>query len=122
MEKIPSLIIRYTACFLFLWFGTQQLNDPNSWVVFLPEWTGYFPIPPEMLIQLNGWMEVILALMLGIGLYTRFAALVLSLHLMGIAASVGQATGVRDATLALFTLSLIFTKPDALTIDHRFQK
>ncbi|MBI2473625.1 DoxX family membrane protein [Candidatus Uhrbacteria bacterium] len=122
MKEISSLMIRYTACLLFLWFGIQQLTDPNSWVVFLPEWTGYFPIPSEMLIQLNGWMEVVLALMLVMGLYTKFVALVLGAHLMGIALSVGQATGVRDAALALFTLSLVFSHPDIWTIDRRFQK
>ena len=118
MKDLSQKIVRYTACFLFLWFGTQQLLNPASWVAFLPAWTGYFPIPSEMLIQLNGWFEVVLALMLGTGLYLRMASLLLGVHLLGIALSVGDATGVRDAALSAFTLSLVFTKPDTWTLDE----
>lgn len=112
-------VVRIAAVLLFLWFGFQQLVSPGSWVGFLPAWTGYFPIPGEMLVQLNGLMEVILAVLLAMGVSTRLAAAVLGIHLLLIAITAGGAIGVRDAALAVMTLSLCVGTPDAWTMDAR---
>ena len=117
MTLASRVVLRWSWVVLFFWFGTQQLIHPSQWVTFLPGWTGYFPAPAEMLIQLNGWMEVCLAAMLLLGFYTRFAATVLSLHLAGIAASVGGAIGVRDAALAAVGISIALGGPDEWTLD-----
>ncbi|MEK9155076.1 MAG: DoxX family membrane protein [Patescibacteria group bacterium] len=123
MPRISSaVIVRYTLTLLFLWFGTQQLIDPSAWIGFLPEWVGYIPVPAETFVRLNGLMEVVFALLLGIGAYTRIAAAILGLHLLGIAISVGNATGVRDAALALCTLSIALNQPDERTLDARTKK
>ncbi len=118
MEQYASRIARYTAVGLFLWFGFAQLLDPGTWLAFLPEWTGYFPIPGEMLVQWNGFMEVILAFALLAGLYTRPVAAVLGVHLLMIGLSVSGPTAVRDIALALFVLSVAVQKADAWTLDE----
>lgn len=119
--KIPeistAIVVRYSAVALFLWFGIAQIYSPTIWVGFLPEWTGYFPIPGEMLVQLNGLLETVLALALFIGILTRAASILLGLHLFGIALTAGGAIGVRDAVLAAMTFSLAFSKPDQFTLD-----
>lgn len=112
-------LIRFTIVALFLWFGSQQLIDAASWTAFLPGWVGYFPIPAETIIQWNGLFEVIGALMLAVGAYVRIVAALLGLHLMGIAASVGGAIGVRDAALAVCTLALVIAPTDEWSIDAR---
>ncbi len=117
MSHTTAVIIRYALAALFLWFGVQQLIDPAIWVGFLPEWTGYAPIPGEMLVQLNGWSEIILGIMLALGVLTRFVAALLGAHLMLIAVTAGGAIGMRDGALALTTLALVFSKPDAWTLD-----
>ncbi len=119
MPSLPSpiIVVRFGITALFLWFGTQQLFDPNAWTIFLPEWTGYFPIPAEILVRTNGLIEIVLALLLGVGVFTRVSAFLLGVHLAGIAASVGGATGVRDGVLALCTLALALGAPDAYTLD-----
>jgi uncharacterized membrane protein YphA (DoxX/SURF4 family) len=122
MNLAARILLRWAWVGLFLWFGTQQLLHPAAWVGLLPEWTGYMPIPGEMLIQLNGWLEVCLAIALLLGCYTRFAAAVLAVHLFGIAISVGGATGVRDATLSMMGISLVLGEPDTWTLDARFRK
>lgn len=122
MRLRTAVLIRYAAAALFLWFGIQQLVDPAVWVGFLPEWTGYMPIPGEMLVQLNGWLEIVLAVMLGVGFYTRVAAALLGAHLLAIAVSVGGAIGMRDAVLALVTLSLALSPSDAFTFDARYDR
>lgn len=110
-------VLRYAFALLFFWFGFAQLTDATSWTIFLPEWTGYFPIPAEMLVQINGLFEICAAVLLTLGIYTRVIAGFLALHLFGIAASVGGATGVRDAALGAMGVALALQTPDALTLD-----
>lgn len=114
-----TVVVRYTAVALFLWFGIAQLTDAATWVGYLPQWTGYMPIPGEMLVRLNGFVEVVLAIALGLGAYTRVVAALLGVHLLGIAVTAGGAVGVRDAALALMILGITFTTPDAYTMDVR---
>nr|MBP9761310.1 DoxX family membrane protein [Candidatus Magasanikbacteria bacterium] len=88
--------------------------------VFLPEWLGYIPIPAEMFVQLNGWMEVVGSVLLFFGVFTRAASFVLSLHLFFIALSVGGAVGVRDAVLAFAGFALAASKGDEWTVDRKY--
>jgi uncharacterized membrane protein YphA (DoxX/SURF4 family) len=118
---IGQVTLRYSFALLFFWFGFQQLTDASTWVTYLPEWTGYFPIPGEMLVQINGLFEVCCAALLALGIHTRIIAGFLGLHLLGIAASVGGATGVRDAALGMIGISLACQMPDAYTLDARTQ-
>ena len=118
MNLRAATIIRLALAFLFLWFGIQQLVHASDWVAFLPAWTGYFPIPSEMLVRWNGWFEVVFGILLAIGFLTRFTAALLGLHLLGIALSVGGALGVRDGVLAIVTLALAFTPADAYCLDQ----
>lgn len=118
MNLRASLVIRYSIGLLFLWFGSQQLLHVVNWIAYLPEWTGYFPIPAEMLIKWNGWFEIIFALCLIAGFYTRLVAALLGIHLMGIALSVGGPTGVRDAILAATTIAIALTPADPYTLDQ----
>lgn len=115
-------VVRVSAVALFLWFGYQQLVSPENWVDFLPAWTGYIPIPGEMLVQLNGLTEVVLASLLALGVSTRLVAAVLGVHLLLIAITAGGAIGVRDAALAAMTLSLCLGTPDVWTMDARVKK
>lgn len=122
MQLAARLVLRYSWSLLFLWFGTQQVMNPSDWVAFLPEMTGYLPMPAEMLIQLNGWMEVCCAILLAAGLFTRVMAIILAGHLAGIAVTVGGAIGVRDAALAAAGLSIALTGPDAWSLDTKLRK
>ncbi len=120
MNLTSSLILRFSISLLFLWFGIQQLIDPGMWIGFLPEWTGYFPIPGEIIVGVNGWFEIVFAGLITMGLWTRFASALLGLHLLGIAFAAGGAIGIRDAGLAAACLSLAFQTPDRWTLDHWF--
>lgn len=122
MSLASRIVLRWSWALLFVWFGTQQLMHPSQWVAFLPVWTGYFPVPAEMLIQLNGWMEVCLAGLLILGCFTRISAIILAGHLAMIAASVGGAIGVRDAALAAAGVSLALSGPDEWSLDAKFNK
>lgn len=118
MHEYAARIARYTAVGLFLWFGFAQILNPGMWLSFLPTWTGYFPIPGEMLVQWNGWFEITAAFALLLGVYTRPVALVLGVHLLLIGLSVSGATAVRDIALGLFVISVGVQKADVWTVDH----
>lgn len=122
MTNFSLVLLRYAWVALFIWFGTQQLLHPEAWVAFLPEWTGYFPVPGEMLVQLNGWLELILALALFLGLFTRLLAVLLSLHLLSIGFSVMGATGMRDVILGIMGLAIAFNEPDRWTLDAKLTR
>lgn len=117
MPLSSRVILRWSFAALFFWFGSQQLLQPADWIGFLPEFTGYFPIPAEMLVQLNGWLEVVCAFMLLIGVYTRWVAGFLALHLFGIALTAGGAIGVRDAVLGMMGVALAMSPADDWTFD-----
>ncbi len=114
-----GIVARFTTVGLFLWFGIAQLNDPSLWLAFLPEWTGYFPVPGETLVSLNGWTEIVLAAMLALGFRTRVVQSILGVHLFAIGLTVNGATATRDIALALFILATSIEKPDSLTFDAR---
>ncbi|MCC7357131.1 DoxX family membrane protein [Candidatus Uhrbacteria bacterium] len=114
-----QVVLRWSFSFLFAWFGLQQMLHPADWVSFLPEWTGYMPIPGEMLVRLNGWVEFICCIALFIGCYTRVIAAFLAMHLIGIAVTTGGAIGVRDSVLATIGIALTLSKPDEWTLDAK---
>lgn len=107
LVNFSKLLLRYGMAIVFLWFGFSQLHNPSPWITFLPSWVTMMPISENHFVQLNGLFEVIAAALLLIGAYVRISALLLGLHLFGIALSIGiTSTGVRDFGLAIASLAL----------------
>jgi uncharacterized membrane protein YphA (DoxX/SURF4 family) len=108
---------------IVLWFGIQQLMNPAQWTIFLPSWAGSLPISAVTFVLLNGWVECTFGLLLIAGFYTRIIALLLALHLYGIAFTLGyNAIGVRDFGLSTALLSVFFYGPDTWSLDRKFLK
>lgn len=115
------LLLRVSLAALFLWFGTQQWLYPDAWVSFLPAWLGYLPVPANSFIMINGCAEIIGALALLLGVWVQPVSILLGLHLLGIAATMGGAIGARDAALGLAAIALGLSPSDAYTIDAKFK-
>ncbi|OGH94397.1 MAG: hypothetical protein A2538_01180 [Candidatus Magasanikbacteria bacterium RIFOXYD2_FULL_41_14] len=122
MSDKPMKILRYAWVVLFLWFGLSQMFFPNNWTAFLPTWSGYMPIPAAMLVKLNGWFEIFAAIFLFLGIFTRPIAIILTAHLLIIAASAGGAIGVRDFILAMIGVALASVPADNWTMDFKAKK
>lgn len=123
MKNFSSILIRIAIAAVFIWFGIQQLIDPTSWLGFLPTWVNNIPISQTAFIYLNGWFELIFGTALLFGFYSRIAALLLGLHLLGITQSVGYgAIGVRDFGLALSALSIAAAGTSPFSLDMAFKK
>lgn len=114
LSKYASPLLRYAIGAVFFWFGFSQMLDAASWTGFLPGWVSSLPISQTTFVLFNGIFEVVFALLLVVGVYTRWAALLLSLHLFGIAFSLGyNDVAIRDLGLALATLTIFFQGNDA---------
>ncbi|MEK6918619.1 MAG: DoxX family protein [Nanoarchaeota archaeon] len=119
-QEIGKLLLRIGISLLFIWFGISQLANPNHWLGFLPAWTNNLPITQVTFVYLNGSAEIILALFLIAGLYTRTAAIILALHLLGIALSMSYSpTMIRDLGLAIATGAIFLNGPDKYTLDKK---
>jgi len=102
------LVLRLGLASVFLWFGFSQLLDGINWVGWVPEWAvALLHLPPAFIVLGNGLFEVVFGAFLALGLWTRFVALLLTLHLALITFDIGlTATGVRDFGLTLATAAL----------------
>tara|TARA_Y100000310_G_scaffold345545_1_gene466319 strand:- start:5748 stop:6200 length:453 start_codon:yes stop_codon:yes gene_type:complete len=115
-------IIRIVLSLVFLWFGTNQLLHTETWVSFLPEWVFSLSMNPSSIIVMNGVLETILGLLLLFGVFTRLVSLILGLHLLSIAFTVGyNDVGVRDFGLGLITLAISLHGQDSLSLDRKIK-
>jgi len=119
-EKIDSLkeygpaILRIAMALVFLWFAINQFIAPNDWTGYLPGFLAS-TANPVIFVYANAVFELIFAGLLIAGVFTRLAALLLGLHLIGISVAPGyNAIAIRDYGLALATLSIVLTGPDKL--------
>ena len=122
-RDLATVILRLSLALVFLYFGISQLNDPGAWSGFVPDFFKVSGISGNNVVLLNGFVEIVLGGFLLIGLYVRISALLLSLHLFGIAFSIGfNPLGIRDFGLAFATLALYFYGHDRYTLDYKFEK
>ncbi len=123
MKNLSSIILRVGLGIVVVWFGTQQLSDPLSWVSYLPSWTNSLPLSQINFIYLNGWFEVCFGILLVAGFYTRIVAGLLALHLLGIVFSLGyNSIAVRDFGLTIALISIFLHGPSEWSLDEFFAK
>lgn len=121
MPLAQRVILRVSWALLFAWFGIVQLANPTAWIARLPEWTGYIPMPAEMAVRLNGWLAVCLAILLGLGLFTRASAWLLAGYLLGLAILVPEALGARTLALVAVGVVIGMNGADAYTVDETYR-
>ncbi|MCE9585051.1 DoxX family protein [Candidatus Nomurabacteria bacterium] len=121
-EKLKSLapvVLRIGMALVFFYFGYMQLTGPEKWISFLPNFTQSLPFSQITFVLLNGWFEIIGGVMILIGVYTRIVALLLAIHLFGIAMSIGFGPlGVRDFGLSVATLGLALYGAGKFSVDN----
>jgi uncharacterized membrane protein YphA (DoxX/SURF4 family) len=107
LENSGLVLLRVGLALVFLWFGAEQLLHPNDWISYIPEFLNNFFLPPVKLVMINGLFEVVASILLILNIHTRIVALLLAIHMIGIAISIGiNPIGVRDLGLSVATLSL----------------
>jgi uncharacterized membrane protein YphA (DoxX/SURF4 family) len=112
-------LTRIGISFVFLWFGVNQIFNPSDFMGYLPEMILALE-SASTIVVLNGVAELVLGLLLLFGKWTRFVALVLALHLVGIISSLGyNDIAVRDVGLFIVTVSIALGGADKWCVDRK---
>ena len=136
-QKYSAAIIRIGIAFVLLWFGINQLVNPESFLGYMPHWLyphdaqmqhehpmqlmHNIPIPSaHTILMSNGIFEAIAGILLLIGLFTRVIAFIAALHLLVIASFLGyNDIAVRDIGLAIMAASLVLSGAGPLSMDSK---
>ena len=124
MREIAPAVVRIGVAVVILWFGAQQLMNASAWTGLIPAWaTRISGLGAATLVMLNGTSEMIIGTLLLLGIFTRLAGLLSSLHLLLITFIVGyNAVGVRDFGLAMAAISTFLYGADAWCLDRFWRK
>lgn len=123
LEKYAPVVLRLGIVGVLAWFGYSQVAAPGQWESWVPAWTSGLGLSAHTVVLANGGFELIAAVLLLLGLYTRLVAFLVALHLFLIVFEIGlTAIGVRDFGLAMASLALSFGAADALTLDRRMRR
>lgn len=99
-QQIPYIFFRTSLALVVLYFAIVQLMGPENWTLYIPDMVLNF-IDPVLLVLGNGIVELLLGLLLLVGIFTRWVAWLLAIHIFFIALTIGfNPTGVRDFGLA----------------------
>ena len=120
-ERYSPSVLRISMAMVILWFGFQQLFNASAWIAYIPDSAvALTHLSALGLVYINGLFELVFGTALLFGFQTRFAALLLGLHLLDIMYVVGYGEiGVRDFGLAFGTLAVFMAGPDPLCIQGR---
>ena len=122
MQPWAPVVVRIGMGIVMLFFSYYQFSDASIWTGFVPHAVvALLGGNAVLLVLLNAWFELVFGLALLAGFQTRTVALLLALHLFGIAGTIGiSPLGVRDLGLAAATLSIFLAGSDLISLDRRF--
>ncbi len=114
-------ILRIGMALVFLWFSINQFFFTNDFIGFVPEiLVSSFGVSPAMFVIGNAILEFIFGAFLILGIHVRTSAFILSLHLFGIAFSLGyNSTMIRDLGLAIATVAVFFYGKDKFCLSSK---
>lgn len=120
LTYFAPVVLRVGLSLVFLWFGFSQLVDATQWVAYVPDYAvSLSPFSAITLVHLNGFFEIVFGSLLLLGLFTRFTALLLALHMIDITIIVGlDQTGVRDFAISIATIAVFLNGIDWLSLDR----
>jgi uncharacterized membrane protein YphA (DoxX/SURF4 family) len=120
LQKYSPAILRIGLSLVFLWFGIDQIIHPNAWLGFIPDWVvDMSSISAPTIVFFNGLFEIIFGTALLFGIFTRFVAFILFLHMAHITIMVGlDSIGVRDFGLSIAMLVVWINGRDLCGLDN----
>ena len=121
-KEYSIVIVRVGLSLVLLWFGINQIINPESFLGYVPQWLFQSP-SVHLILMATGVFETIIGFLLLIGIYTRIVALIAALHLLSIALSLGyNDVAIRDLGLTAMAVSLIFSGAGELSLDNKVKK
>jgi len=120
-EERGKVFLRVSMAFVFIYFGFVQVGAPDDWIGTVPEFLDGTIVSANNIVIFNGVLEITFGIFMFIGLYTKFSALILSIHLALITLGVGfNPVGIRDFGLTIATLVVFFNGSDGYCVDKRY--
>ncbi len=119
--QYAPIVLRLGLTAVFTWFGVSQLVNGAAWVNLVPSWaTAVAGLTALDIVHANGVLEVVCALLLGTGIYVRWVAGLLAIHLFVITSHLGlTAVGVRDFGLSFATLATALFGDDIYCLTRK---
>lgn len=104
---------------VLLWFGSQQLLHTQNWSGYVPDYAVHLSgISATTITLINGSAEIAFGLLLLAGFLTQVSAMIMGVHLVLIAFSLGiNELGVRDWGLAAALFGIALAGPGVFSID-----
>ncbi len=114
------VVLRLGLVAVVIWFGVSQLMNSAQWVGVVPVWAKSLSgMSALSIIRFNGCFEILTGALLAIGLWTRWVALALAVHLFIIATGFGiSPIGVRDFGLSVSLLAVAMFGSDVCSFEH----
>jgi uncharacterized membrane protein YphA (DoxX/SURF4 family) len=120
--EYSRIFTRIAISIVFLWFGINQIINPNNFMGYLPSFI-LLSTYAKTFIYLNGIFELILGAFLILGLFTRITALILGINLIGIILGLGyNDIAVRDFGLMLITLAIFLGGKDKWCLENKIKR
>ncbi|MCH7568043.1 MAG: DoxX family protein [Nanoarchaeota archaeon] len=122
-KEYAPILLRITISLVVIWFGINNIFSRELFLGYLPQYAYNLPIQPLTIILITGIFETIFGLLLIIGLFTRVASFLITIHILGIAFSLGyNDVAIRDFGLALATLAIFLHGKDKWCLDNKLKK
>lgn len=117
------VFLRISMGLMYLWFGINQLISPELFFGFIPYYARSFPFSPLATVYLNGTFEVLFSSILLLGIFVRFSALALSVHLYFIGFSLGyNGIMIRDIALATAIFVVFLNGDDKFCLSRILER
>ena len=108
-NNIPIILLRVGLAVVFLYAAISSFTNPNDWIGYLPQ-LAKDHVSPNLLIAIFAVYELLLALWLLSGKFTKYAALLVAFTLFGIIVFNYSLFAItfRDVGLIFAALALYF--------------
>ena len=126
-KENAAVVTRLGIVTIFLYFGIFQIVKPAHFLGYLPSFLFSKPYAQALVIG-NGVFELIFAIALLVGFYTRLSAFLLGIHLLGITAHLAFSLSFlsdivwRDIALTIVTFSIVLYGADKWCYDTKRNK
>ncbi len=118
-EKLLPLILRLAVGLPFFLLGIDQLLHPQQWIGYLAPWAeNLFGVTPLQFFFVNCIFGTSLGVLFILGIFTRYCAIIATLHLIGVMLNLGYTEiAIRDLGILLSAVALACVKKQNYSFD-----
>ena len=116
-QEYAPIFVRYGIGIVFFLFGIDQIFNSANWFAWTPS---FVPFGAETFWLVNGIFNLSIGVLLLVGFLTRIAALLATLHLVGVIFTLGyNDISIRDFGLLLGALAILLNGADKWSLDKK---